>query len=213
MNKKSAYVMNWRNRTKIKLIEYKGGKCEICKYDKLIPSVYDFHHKNPDEKDFAISGKALAFETLKKEVDKCQLLCANCHNELHWNLDQEKRAAREMFQKTNPPLFKKGQKMECAWCKKEFIRRWHRQKYCSKQCTTMGQRKIKDRPSKEELAELIKDNSYVTLGKKFGVRDNSIKKWVQQYGLQRKGPCGNRTHHLLFNKQMLSPDQANGPNS
>ena len=43
----------------------------------------EFHHLNPLEKDFNISSSSKPIEELKKEVDKCQLLCANCHREVH----------------------------------------------------------------------------------------------------------------------------------
>ena len=43
----------------------------------------EFHHIIPDEKDFTISSKSYAFERLKKEVDKCILVCSNCHIEIH----------------------------------------------------------------------------------------------------------------------------------
>ncbi len=82
---KSDSVILWRKRVKIKLIEYKGGKCEICGYDKC-PSALHFHHKDSNEKDFAISGKSYSFERLKKEVDKCILVCSNCHSEIHEGL-------------------------------------------------------------------------------------------------------------------------------
>lgn len=75
-------VTLWRKRVKLKLIEYKGGKCELCGYNKCSTSLH-FHHKNPNEKDFSISGKSLSFEKLKKEVDKCILVCSNCHGEIH----------------------------------------------------------------------------------------------------------------------------------
>ena len=65
----SESVILWRKRTKIKLIEYKGGKCEICGYDKCNRAL-QFHHKNPLEKDFSISGRSLSFDRLKDEVDK-----------------------------------------------------------------------------------------------------------------------------------------------
>jgi hypothetical protein len=81
----SESVILWRKRTKIKLIEYKGGKCEICGYDKCNRAL-QFHHKNPLEKDFSISGKSLSFDKLKNEVDKCMLVCSNCHCEIHDNL-------------------------------------------------------------------------------------------------------------------------------
>jgi hypothetical protein len=78
----SESVILWRKRTKIKLIEYKGGKCEICGYDKCNRAL-GFHHKDPKEKDFSISGKSLSFDKLKTEVDKCMLVCSNCHCEIH----------------------------------------------------------------------------------------------------------------------------------
>ena len=81
----SESVILWRKKTKIKLIEYKGGKCEICGYSTCNRAL-EFHHKNPKEKDFTISGKSLSFDKLKSEVDKCLLVCANCHCEIHDNL-------------------------------------------------------------------------------------------------------------------------------
>lgn len=78
-------VVEWRRRTKRKLIAYKGGKCEICGYCKDCPGAYDFHHRDPKEKEFAIAakGRIRNFEATKKEVDKCQLVCKNCHAEIH----------------------------------------------------------------------------------------------------------------------------------
>lgn len=78
-------VVNWRKRTKIKLIEYKGGKCECCGYSKCIEAL-EFHHLDPSKKDFQISGTSKSFEILKNEADKCILVCANCHREIHANL-------------------------------------------------------------------------------------------------------------------------------
>ena len=81
----SESVRVWRKRTKKKLIEYKGGKCELCGYNKC-DSALQFHHKDPTEKDFSISGKSLSFDRLKEEVDKCMLVCSNCHAEIHENI-------------------------------------------------------------------------------------------------------------------------------
>lgn len=81
--KRSKDVMDWRRRTKIKLVEYKGGKCEKCGYKKCINAM-EFHHEDPNEKDFTVSGKSWSFERLKKEVDKCILVCSNCHKEIHY---------------------------------------------------------------------------------------------------------------------------------
>ncbi len=89
--KNADKVVNWRRRVKIKLIQYLGGKCKICGYNKLIPSAYDFHHKDPSQKDFGISGKTISFEKLKKEADKCDLLCCRCHKEVHEKEYEEQR--------------------------------------------------------------------------------------------------------------------------
>lgn len=80
-------VIEWRKKVKVNLVNYKGGKCEKCGYDKCIRSL-EFHHLDPNEKDFTISGKSWSFERLKKEVDKCILVCSNCHNEIHY-LEEE----------------------------------------------------------------------------------------------------------------------------
>ena len=67
-------------------VTYKGGKCEKCGYNKCIAAL-DFHHLNPLEKDFSIGNKGYtrSWENIKKEIDKCILVCANCHREIHSN--------------------------------------------------------------------------------------------------------------------------------
>ena len=68
------------------LIERAGGKCAICGYDRCIRAL-EFHHTNPDEKDFGISRTLTKnINTLKEEADKCILLCSNCHAEEHQRL-------------------------------------------------------------------------------------------------------------------------------
>lgn len=78
----SKKVIEWRKRTKLKLVEYKGGECSICGYKRSLKAL-EFHHIDPNEKDFTISGKSFSYERLKKEVDKCILVCSNCHAEIH----------------------------------------------------------------------------------------------------------------------------------
>jgi hypothetical protein len=80
------YYQKKRILVKNELVEYKGGKCEICEYDKCNKAL-EFHHLNPKEKDFSISNHSLKdINKLKKEVDKCILVCSNCHREIHDNL-------------------------------------------------------------------------------------------------------------------------------
>ncbi len=77
-------LKNRRYRIKKLLVEYKGNKCKICGYDKCL-SALEFHHLEPENKDFTISynTKYNNLDILKKEVDKCILVCANCHREIH----------------------------------------------------------------------------------------------------------------------------------
>lgn len=72
---------------KHKLIEYKGGKCEKCGYDKC-EGALQFHHRDPSQKEFTIAqinlNKIISMQDILDEVDKCDLLCANCHAEIHF---------------------------------------------------------------------------------------------------------------------------------
>jgi hypothetical protein len=87
----SCLVNNSRIKLKKNLVEYKGGKCEVCGIiDKDHYSIYDFHHTNPKEKDMLISGSyCRSLKILKKEVDKCILVCSNCHRIIHEDLRKE----------------------------------------------------------------------------------------------------------------------------
>lgn len=80
------YVKDRRRKVKELLVNYKGGKCEICGYDKCL-GASDFHHINPNEKEFSISSSNIYknIDKLKEEIDKCILVCANCHREIHYN--------------------------------------------------------------------------------------------------------------------------------
>ena len=91
-DKQVAAVSRFRKNRKRALLEYAGGmKCIKCGYDKDIPDVYEFHHKDPAKKDPSW-GKMTAnnhrIDTMKAEIDKCVVLCANCHRETHWELKQ-----------------------------------------------------------------------------------------------------------------------------
>ncbi len=69
--------------------EYKGGECAICGY-KRYSGALDFHHLDLTKKDFGLSTKGLtrSWEKIKEEIDKCVLICANCHRELHAGITQ-----------------------------------------------------------------------------------------------------------------------------
>jgi hypothetical protein len=70
---------------KKKCVEYKGGSCESCGYSSCVGAL-EFHHKNPAEKDYCVSRKRTFTDEVKLELDKCSLLCSNCHREEHYKL-------------------------------------------------------------------------------------------------------------------------------
>ena len=73
-----------RHKYKNKLIELFGSKCKLCGYNKCKDALI-FHHKNPETKLFEI-GEGLSkrnWKELENEAMKCELICHNCHSEIH----------------------------------------------------------------------------------------------------------------------------------
>ncbi|MBI4992759.1 MAG: hypothetical protein HZC26_01300 [Candidatus Magasanikbacteria bacterium] len=90
---RALYLIKAVNKRRKKLrqmaIEHKGGKCILCGYKKCAQA-FDFHHLNAAQKDFGISMNGLTRSWLRvgKELDKCVMLCANCHREVHVGITQ-----------------------------------------------------------------------------------------------------------------------------
>ncbi len=81
----SCRVMRCKEKLKTMAIAYKGGACERCGYKKCNKALH-FHHRDPAAKEFSISQMTKSWEKVRKEVDKCDLLCANCHTEVEEEL-------------------------------------------------------------------------------------------------------------------------------
>lgn len=78
----SYCVERWINK-KIWAIDYLGGKCKVCSIQDHY-SIYDFHHRDPKQKDIVWDKMRLVSkDRMVKELDKCDLLCSNCHRKLH----------------------------------------------------------------------------------------------------------------------------------
>ena len=165
-------VANWRVRNKLRLIEYKGGKCEICGYNKCLAAL-TFHHRDPSKKEFSISTKNRTLERNKEEVDKCILLCCRCHAEEHEKLQIEKIGKRSPVLKRYIIPVK-----ICQVCNKEFKPFRRESKTCSIKCRGISRRKT-IRPAKHEIIALTETMSFVDIGKKYGVSDNAVRKWIK----------------------------------
>ena len=65
-----------------------GGKCSICSYNKCFDAL-EFHHVDPKEKEFHLGeARGYSIDKLRKELDKCILVCRNCHTEIHYDMKQ-----------------------------------------------------------------------------------------------------------------------------
>jgi len=81
-----------RNRHRLLMNRLKVNGCAICGYNKCTHSL-DFHHVNPQDKKFQISAHQLSFkdERIVDELNKCILLCRNCHGEIHEKIRKYER--------------------------------------------------------------------------------------------------------------------------
>lgn len=82
-------VAKRRRKVKLMAIEYKGGKCQLCNYNRCVGAL-ELHHINKTDKDFGIGDKGYtrSWQLVKTELDKCILLCANCHREVESGISQ-----------------------------------------------------------------------------------------------------------------------------
>lgn len=73
-----------RRAMKKEAIKRLGGACQKCGYNKCIRAL-NFHHRDPEKKEFGLScsGITHSWDKYWEEVQKCDLLCANCHAEEH----------------------------------------------------------------------------------------------------------------------------------
>ena len=80
----TIYSIRRGRERKRKSVEYLGGECSFCGI--VVPDcAFDFHHEDPEEKELGPrEALSLSWENCKKELDKCVLLCANCHRVHHW---------------------------------------------------------------------------------------------------------------------------------
>jgi len=81
-----------KRENKAFFVDLLGGKCQSCGlHEAHYLEVYDFHHRDPSQKDINISQSTLSIEQLTAEILKCDLLCATCHRRLHAQLREAAR--------------------------------------------------------------------------------------------------------------------------
>lgn len=181
------HIKNFYTNRKEQIVYIMGGECACCGYKKCI-SALELHHLNPSEKEFTISSNVnRAWEKVINELPKTILVCANCHREIHSNLiDNDKLISSFNKERANYITkkieeYKVSKKYYCKNCGKEISRG---ATYCT-DCYGLTQRKV-IRPEREILKQEIRTMPMTQIGKKYGVSDNAVRKWCDQYGLPRK---------------------------
>ena len=189
-SKNSEYVCNHVRKRKKDLISIFSSRCCICGFSEFQEAL-EFHHVNPESKSFSLTNSNATTKSLEKQLEeakKCVLVCANCHRGIHAGYlkipeDKEiffnEKRAQELLEEKN--LIKHGKKHFCERCGKEISKE---AKHCV-ECSRLISRKV-DRPSREELKEMIRSKPFTQIAQNYSVSDNTIKKWCVFYGLPSK---------------------------
>lgn len=170
MSSKSTHKR--RLKVRIMAIEHLGGKCIKCGHKGYAAS-FEFHHRDPSKKEFQISsGNTNSWETVKKEVEKCDLLCSNCHRETHYSSQElEDDIRRHLYDPPIPPRV-------CSLCGVLVTRRGA---LCVK-CSLLKKQKI-DWPSTQEILNKLKTGNFTVLAKQLGVTDTAIRKRIKNHSV------------------------------
>lgn len=169
-------------------VKLKGGKCEKCGYDTNL-AVLDFHHVDENEKDYNLSNmiqKIGKWVVIKKELEKCILLCSRCHGEIH---NPNRKIDNIVFEFDHSNALDKKKRYDvkmtekkCSFCNNVFKTQRSESKFCSYFCSREA-RINKNKPSSEELKLLMELNTWSKIGEKFNVSGNTVIKWAKKYGI------------------------------
>lgn len=111
-------------------------------------------------------------------LENLRWVCPNCNQQL------ETTGSKNInFKETWKAKVKEKNKYFCPDCGKEVSKKGCRCLSCATKINNFKMRKVKDRPSREQLKEEIRTNSFCSIGKKYGVSDNTIRKWCKSYNL------------------------------
>lgn len=181
----SQTVCNFVQRRKNNLIKVFGGKCCICGFDKW-QSALEFHHVNPEEKEFGLTTDTTtkALEKQLLEAKKCILVCSNCHRGIHsgfveiptnWETFYNEEIANELLSQLD-----KKKHYYCIDCGTEISRSAIR----CKACADKHQQHV-ERPTREQLKNMIRTQTFESIGRLYQVDGNSIRKWCDRMNLPR----------------------------
>lgn len=182
----SEGVKRWRHKTKQRIIDSMGGKCQCCGYNKC-NNALELHHIDPHEKELsfgAIRGSPKSWEKIIIELRKCILLCSNCHRELHdniINIPDNYQTFDESY--ADYKLMEKMEKMnKCAVCGKM---KSYRYKTCSRLCSSKLSNTIEW--DDDVLKDMIESNkTYDDIADHFKCSTGSVSKRLSKLGIIKK---------------------------
>jgi hypothetical protein len=169
-------------------VDYKGGKCQRCGYDRCI-AAFVFHHRSG--KVFRISdGNGRSWETIKAELDKCELICLNCHAELHHarsdkELPGEVERDRQLWIRAESPRSPKQPIRKCIVCGRDVTGGSTRCRVCSG-AARRGVGTKTTWPSLKELRKAVESDGYEAVGRALGVTGKAVKKHILKYTTYEK---------------------------
>ncbi len=204
MSKNNEYMAEYVKKRYIKLkldaIAYKGGKCQVCGYDKC-PAALQFHHRDPKVKELEWRYlRRRSIEFIHTELDKCDLLCANHHAELHYDARITENAIAWLESRgSNVVKYAFEIDGRCLQCSGDF-KRTHdtrRKKYCSHKCSSIAQIRIKW-PSDEMLVSKIIDIGIPNVASELHVSIGVLRRKYNKI-LKCNAAGGSRTHDPRLN--------------
>jgi hypothetical protein len=171
----SEAAKQWRKRTKERLVKAMGGKCASCDYNKST-SALEFHHLDPNKKDFSLSeirANPKSWTKIIEEIRKCILLCCRCHREVHDGI-LDIPASFPVFDEqfvTYASFNTKENQNECPVCGK--LKSSHNIT-CSLSCAAKNRYKIEWH--KYNIEEMLKTMSYLKIASLLGCSDMAVRK-------------------------------------
>lgn len=181
MSISSNRVKEWRHRSKERMVESMGGKCQCCGYNRCNNSLA-FHHIDPTQKESAFGNTRANPQNWGKvveELKKCILVCHNCHSEIHAGV----REVPKLFAKFDESFADYKQlKTEYDECPACGTNKPKSNKFCSPKCASTNRRKV-DWDS-INVIELLREHGITELEKILGVSNAAIYK--QRNKLLRK---------------------------
>lgn len=152
---------SFRARWKKAIVYASGGKCQCCGYDKTEKAL-EFHHINPDEKEFTL-GQMKSSPTMNSsvvaELKKCILVCSNCHKEIHAGITHL------------PPSYS--------------IFDLKLYETCMSETTKIFPKLLSSRLVVDEVRDFVRDHTYSETARKFKVDPKSMREFCKKHGFIR----------------------------